>query len=66
MFGIGFFELLLIAIAVLLLFGPERLPELLRQVGQFVAQVKNYSDDARDSVERMAEEIKDSHHDGSS
>ena len=40
MFGIGFFELLLIAIFGLLIFGPEKLPEAIRNISRNVGRAK--------------------------
>jgi sec-independent protein translocase protein TatB len=40
MFGIGFFELLLIAIFGLLIFGPEKLPEAIRTISRNVGRAK--------------------------
>lgn len=40
MFGIGFFELLLIAIFGLLIFGPEKLPEAIRTISRNVGRAR--------------------------
>jgi sec-independent protein translocase protein TatB len=40
MFGIGFFELLVIAIFGLLIFGPEKLPEAIRTISRNVGRAK--------------------------
>ena len=47
MFGIGFTELIVIGIVGLLVFGPERLPELAKTLGSFLNQLRGYSDKAR-------------------
>lgn len=51
MFGIGPLELVVIAVAVLVFVGPQRLPELMRQFGKFFVQAKRYSGDLRESVQ---------------
>lgn len=47
MFGISFSELLLIGIVALVVFGPERLPEVLRMVGKLTGQLRKTSDQLR-------------------
>ncbi|MEZ4619960.1 MAG: Sec-independent protein translocase protein TatB [Caldilineaceae bacterium] len=42
-FGIGFGELVMIAIVALIVLGPERLPGALREVAKFIRQVRNLS-----------------------
>ena len=40
MFDIGFWEFALIAIVALLVVGPDRLPGLMRTVGQLIGRAK--------------------------
>lgn len=42
MFGIGGSEILIIAVVVLLLFGPDKIPEVARTVGRFMREFKRY------------------------
>lgn len=42
MFGIGGTEFLLIAAVALLLFGPDKLPQIARSIGRFTAEFKRY------------------------
>ncbi len=42
MFGIGGSELIIIAFVVLLLFGPDKLPEMARTIGRFTREFKRY------------------------
>ncbi len=39
-FGIGLGELIFIAILALVIFGPKRIPEIARSVGQFMRQLR--------------------------
>ena len=47
MFGIGLPELMIIMIVAVVVFGPERLPDLARQAGRFVRQVRNLAQNAQ-------------------
>lgn len=44
MFGIGGWEFLIIAVVALLLFGPDKLPDLARTLGRFMGDFKRYRD----------------------
>ncbi|MCD6653600.1 MAG: Sec-independent protein translocase protein TatB [Sulfurovum sp.] len=55
MFGIGFTELLLIAIVAILFLGPDKLPEAMVQIAKFIKSVQRTVRDAKISLE---EEIK--------
>ncbi|MDT0202088.1 sec-independent translocase [Nocardioides sp. AE5] len=50
MFGVGLPELAVIAVVAVLVFGPDKLPELARQAGRMVRQVKSFADSARDDL----------------
>lgn len=60
MFDIGFPELLLVSVVMLLVFGPERLPEVLRSVGRFVGGARRSFEALRTELEREvgADEIR--------
>jgi sec-independent protein translocase protein TatB len=49
-FGIGFSELAVIAFVAVLVFGPERLPDLAKQAAQLVRQLRRMADNARDEL----------------
>jgi sec-independent protein translocase protein TatA len=51
MFGLGVTEILVILVIAFLLFGPQQLPEIGRQVGKAVKGFKDATDDVRKSVE---------------
>ncbi len=48
MFRIGTTEIFLIAVIVILIFGPKKLPELGRGIGQFIKNLKNSFKDKND------------------
>ncbi|PWN01469.1 twin-arginine translocase subunit TatB [Nocardioides silvaticus] len=50
MFGIGFGELVVIAFLAILVFGPDKLPELAKQAGQFVRKIRTFANNARDEL----------------
>lgn len=52
MFDIGFVEMLVIGLILLLVVGPERLPEVARTVGGWVHQAKQYFDSMKDQLDR--------------
>lgn len=47
MFGVSFPELIVVFMVALLIFGPDKLPELARTVGRFSAQFRRQSDSLR-------------------
>lgn len=58
MFDIGFQELIVIFIVVLLVFGPKRLPELARTIGKGMGEMKKALSGVQDEISkevRMAE-----------
>ncbi len=44
-FGIGFQELVMIAVVALIVLGPERLPATLREVAKFIRQIRNLTNE---------------------
>jgi len=51
MFGLGFTEILLIAVVAVLFLGPEKLPDAMVQVAKFMKSVKKAISDAKSSLE---------------
>jgi sec-independent protein translocase protein TatB len=49
-FGVGLTELAVIAFVAILVFGPDRLPDLARQAAQIVRQVRRMANNARDEL----------------
>ncbi|WP_273846490.1 Sec-independent protein translocase protein TatB [Rubrobacter calidifluminis] len=56
-FGIGFQEMLIIGVIVLVLFGPNKLPQMARDLGRFV-------NEARQSIDEIKEELTAESEDG--
>ena len=54
MFGLGFQEILVIALIILLLFGGKKIPELMRGLGKGVKSFK----DGMNEVTDLKEEVK--------
>lgn len=50
MFDIGLGELVVIAFVAVLVFGPDKLPELLRQAGTLLRQLRRLATHARDEI----------------
>jgi sec-independent protein translocase protein TatA len=55
MFGLGGQELLLILFVVLLFFGPQKLPELMRGLGKGMREFKKAQEDLENEFNKAAE-----------
>jgi sec-independent protein translocase protein TatB len=51
MFGIGFTELVLIAIVAILFLGPDKLPQAMVEIAKFIKSVKQTVGEAKNSLE---------------
>jgi len=60
MFGLGFTEILLIAIVAIIFLGPDKLPEAMVNIAKFIKKTKNAISDAKQSLseEVNIEELK--------
>ena len=47
MFDLGFGEMLVVAVLVIVFIGPDGLPDLMRVLGRFYAQARRASDELR-------------------
>ena len=60
MFGMGVPEIAVIMVVALLVFGPDKLPDLARQAGQFVRSVRRMANTAKDDFGReIGHDLKD-------
>ena len=50
MFGVGLPEMAVIAFIAVLVFGPDRLPDLARQAGQMIRKARDFANSARDEL----------------
>ena len=55
MFDIGFSEILLVAVVALVVIGPERLPGVARNIGQFAGRLQRYVNDVKRDFNREVE-----------
>jgi Tat protein translocase TatB subunit len=58
MFGIGLPELLLILVLALIVFGPDRLPQVARQIAHFIGELKKASEEFKSQLD-LNEDLKD-------
>jgi sec-independent protein translocase protein TatB len=49
-FGVGLPEMITIALVAVLVFGPDRLPDLARQAGRMARQLRSFAHAARDEL----------------
>ena len=54
-FDFGSGEILLIVIAVFLIFGPSKIPEMARGLGKFINDIKRASEDIKSEINREAD-----------
>lgn len=57
MFDIGFQELIIIFIVALLVFGPEKLPEISRTLGKWVLEIRKGVHEAKSQMETEFREL---------
>jgi sec-independent protein translocase protein TatB len=50
MFGIGFTEMLIIAVVLLIAVGPRQLPQMMKTVGKGIREIRRAADDLRRST----------------
>jgi sec-independent protein translocase protein TatB len=52
LFGINFPELTVIMLVALIIFGPDKLPEIMRTAGRYVAKIRSLGEEAKNEVSR--------------
>lgn len=52
MFDVGFSELILIGLVVLVVFGPNQLPKLVREISFWIRKMQSFAASAQSEVER--------------
>ena len=56
MFDLGFNELILIGVILIIFIGPKELPQALRAIYGFLSKIKVYASELRTSIETLANE----------
>lgn len=52
MFEIGFWELVVIGVIALVVFGPDKLPQFARRAGYWIGRIRRQVNDVRNEIER--------------
>jgi len=59
MFGLGFFEMIALAVIALVFVGPARLPEMMRQGGKLFVQLRRTANDVKSTFDGVIREAED-------
>jgi len=59
MFGIGFPEMILILVLVVLVVGPEQLPEVIRKGAAFLREARRQLSDIKTAVNQQADSLRE-------
>jgi sec-independent protein translocase protein TatB len=55
MFDIGLSEMAIVAVVALVVLGPERLPKVAKQAGEWLGRLRRYVDDVKADINRQME-----------
>jgi TatA/E family protein of Tat protein translocase len=56
-FDFGSGEIFIIVLAIILVFGPSKIPEIARGLGKFINEIKRASEDIKTEINREADKI---------
>ncbi len=56
-FDFGSGEIFIIVLAIILVFGPSKIPEIARGLGKFINEIKRASEDIKTEINREADRI---------
>jgi sec-independent protein translocase protein TatB len=56
MFGIGMMEFVVVAVAILVFVGPQKMPELMRQAGRFFVHMRRTATEVRSTFDGVVQE----------
>lgn len=59
MFGLGFFEILIIFLVVIIFINPKDLPKLFRRLGRLVRQLRDIRDSSMQYMRKIEREIEE-------
>ena len=59
-FGIGFGEIVFTLVIVLMLFGSDKVPEIARTLGKFMAKLKNATNEIKSEIQKSVDSIPES------
>ena len=59
MFNLGFSELILLMVLMLIFIGPKQLPEIARTIGRVLAEIKNATHDFSSSIKKTTTGLED-------
>lgn len=57
LFDFGAGEIILVVLAILLVFGPGKIPEIARNLGKFINEIKRASEDIKTEINKEADRI---------
>jgi|TARA_B100000497_G_C7337234_1_gene222249 TatA/E family protein of Tat protein translocase len=57
LFDFGAGEIMIVVLAILLVFGPSKIPEIARGLGKFINDIKHASEDIKTEINREADRI---------